>query len=248
MARRSQRTAFTLIELLVVIAVIAILAALLFPVFAQVREKARATACTSNMKQLALAWAMYAQDNDEALPMTSALRAGGGLIYWMEMIEPYVKAGVRTDASNVTVIEENRSVFTCPDYLVPAPNQDEAGNARVGPAVGITPLASYAPNIYVTTNWSFLGQSAPLDMDRVGTLAEIGEASQIVLLTENHDCCTESFGSGGSNNYTNAGRRHSGGMNYAMVDGHVKWYRSGFPQYGVTKDWEWPGSFVCMSK
>ncbi len=57
--------AFTLIELLVVIAIIVVLAALLFPVFAQGREKARQSACASNMKQLTQALRMYAQDNDE---------------------------------------------------------------------------------------------------------------------------------------------------------------------------------------
>ena len=56
---------FTLIELLVVIAIIAILAAILFPVFAKAREKAKQTACLSNMKQLALASLMYASDWDE---------------------------------------------------------------------------------------------------------------------------------------------------------------------------------------
>src|SRR5690349_16808444 len=61
-------TAFTLIELLVVIAIIAILAAILFPVFAQAREKARQAACLSNSKQIGLALLMYLQDYDEALP------------------------------------------------------------------------------------------------------------------------------------------------------------------------------------
>jgi prepilin-type N-terminal cleavage/methylation domain-containing protein/prepilin-type processing-associated H-X9-DG protein len=59
---------FTLIELLVVIAILAILAALLFPVFAQAREKARQTACLSNLKQIGAALMMYVQDYDGFLP------------------------------------------------------------------------------------------------------------------------------------------------------------------------------------
>ncbi|HLK60100.1 MAG TPA: prepilin-type N-terminal cleavage/methylation domain-containing protein, partial [Chthonomonadaceae bacterium] len=61
------RRGFTLIELLVVIAIIAILAAILFPVFAQAREKARAISCMSNTKQMGIAALMYAQDFDETL-------------------------------------------------------------------------------------------------------------------------------------------------------------------------------------
>jgi prepilin-type N-terminal cleavage/methylation domain-containing protein len=63
---------FTLIELLVVIAIIAILAAILFPVFAAAREKARQTACSSNLKQLGLAFVQYTQDYDEQYPVGPA--------------------------------------------------------------------------------------------------------------------------------------------------------------------------------
>ena len=69
MLRLSRRSGFTLIELLVVIAIIAILAAILFPVFAQAREKARQASCISNQKQLGTGLLMYSQDYDEMLLM-----------------------------------------------------------------------------------------------------------------------------------------------------------------------------------
>jgi len=67
--RPNASKAFTLIELLVVIAIIAILAAILFPVFAQAREKARQTSCLSNLKQMGTAFMMYVQDYDERFPL-----------------------------------------------------------------------------------------------------------------------------------------------------------------------------------
>jgi len=67
-ALRRNRSGFTLIELLVVIAIIALLAAILFPVFAQAREKGRRASCTSNLRQIGLAIAMYRQDYDQVNP------------------------------------------------------------------------------------------------------------------------------------------------------------------------------------
>lgn len=81
MQRRSRRQAFTLIELLVVIAIIAILAAILFPVFGKAREKARQTACTSNVRQIGQAWMMYVQDYDEQFPPNNSPAAANS--EWM---------------------------------------------------------------------------------------------------------------------------------------------------------------------
>ena len=67
--KRERSKGFTLIELLMVISLLAILAAILFPVFAGVRANARRTACTSNLRQLGIAVALYAQDADEHYPI-----------------------------------------------------------------------------------------------------------------------------------------------------------------------------------
>jgi len=86
---RRKTEAFTLIELLVVIAIIAILAAILFPVFAQVREKARMTACVSNLKQIGLGLAQYTQDNDESYPPGCYFNDTQTQL--MEGVDPYIK-------------------------------------------------------------------------------------------------------------------------------------------------------------
>lgn len=85
-------SAFTLIELLVVIAIIALLAAILFPVFAQAREKARGISCVSNVKQIALALRMYAQDYDERYPFGRSDNWNPGEHYtWRWAVVPYIK-------------------------------------------------------------------------------------------------------------------------------------------------------------
>lgn len=106
MRRIKSENGFTLIELLVVIAIIAILAAILFPVFAQAREKARATSCLSNTKQLGLGIVMYVQDYDETFPYWSWWYSSGPggcpradrpaacedwHSIWFDAIYPYVK-------------------------------------------------------------------------------------------------------------------------------------------------------------
>jgi len=110
-----KRNGFTLIELLVVIAIIAILAAILFPVFAQAREKARAISCIANLKQIGTASKMYEQDYDETvinewvntppdasdnIPGFSPADAHDYKRFWPYLIQPYIK---------------NWQVTVCPD-------------------------------------------------------------------------------------------------------------------------------------
>src|SRR5436309_5924050 len=105
MHSRNRWRGFTLIELLVVIAIIAILAAILFPVFAQAREKARSTACLSNLKQVGMATRMYSQDYDEVLVPNYLYSTDSTMAWWPDILAPYVKSP---------------DVFVCPSYSEPA--------------------------------------------------------------------------------------------------------------------------------
>jgi prepilin-type N-terminal cleavage/methylation domain-containing protein/prepilin-type processing-associated H-X9-DG protein len=124
MFTRWVRRGFTLIELLVVIAIIAILAAILFPVFAQAREKARGASCLSNLKQMGVAWTMYAQDYDERYPTASpgqwgdcqGMKDRGSFGGWVgNLLMPYAK---------------NVNIFTCPSN--PKLSNVNAGNNCAG--------------------------------------------------------------------------------------------------------------------
>lgn len=123
--RVSPRRGFTLIELLVVIAIIAILAAILFPVFAQAREKARAISCLSNEKQINLAILMYSQDYDETYPEDGIFYFYSGT-GWASLVAPYIKS---------------TQLFWCPDDSGPTNGLD-----RIVGGFGGGPMISYTAN------------------------------------------------------------------------------------------------------
>ncbi|MDX1934602.1 MAG: DUF1559 domain-containing protein [Capsulimonadales bacterium] len=244
-ARPRATAGFTLIELLVVIAIIAILAAILFPVFAQAREKARQTSCLSNEKQLALGVLMYAQDYDESFPVSR----------WWPEYDPNVP-GKQGWAVAVQPYLKNLGIFRCPsDSLGLTPAPDASGWCGVYLSyVGNSYHAGGNPNVargpfgYVGAFWMESGAVA---------LAKMNKPADTILLTEkfaqdNNNTfpganCSNGWPTGdvitgamddfaqripdgtrdttltypnGRNGAVSA--RHSDRANFAFTDGHVK--------------------------
>jgi len=203
--RLRRKRAFTLIELLVVIAIIAILAAILFPVFAQAREKARSAACLSNQKQIGTGLMMYVQDYDETFPRRNfGQNPGNGPDYtWRQAIQPYIK---------------NTQVFKCPS--IPAKNI--GGRTVVDLAVPALNLPAI-PRSYAT-NPRIVNEPTPR------TMSEIDKPADRIFIAEVADENWSDYGAPWWNNgadwAANSFRQgfagHSGMMNLIFADGHAK--------------------------
>jgi prepilin-type N-terminal cleavage/methylation domain-containing protein/prepilin-type processing-associated H-X9-DG protein len=212
--KKQMDNGFTLIELLVVIAIIAILAAILFPVFEQARESARATDCLSNMKQMGLGMLMYAQDYDEIMPgerLFTYPQAGqspcwccdpGNIFGWEMAIEPYVK---------------NYGIFACPSNPNTIYHTEEA-DPRI--------VRSYAINGVMWAG-SAPGQPGP-------KLASVPYPAQTVMVLESMWPCGDlgdwvanptgcTWGNAFYQHHGNPNASPEGGMgNWAFFDGHAK--------------------------
>jgi len=159
------RRAFTLIELLVVIAIIAILAAILFPVFAQAKEAAKATVVLSNQKQMAIAQQMYITDSDDVLPayFTKFKDAPSGTFYrddinsWPILFDPYIKNGK-------PVWPQNLATSADPGYVPPTGVQfngtwseqkwaDAANLPDCDGAGSITTASGWLPTMWVHSHF-----------------------------------------------------------------------------------------------
>ncbi|MDX1934320.1 MAG: prepilin-type N-terminal cleavage/methylation domain-containing protein [Capsulimonadales bacterium] len=247
----SRRQGFTLIELLVVIAIIAILAAILFPVFAQAREKARQTSCLSNTKQQGLAVMMYAQDYDEVLPQTGwqgpctnpANVAQPGDIYFSGIFAypiasaPYIKNWqiwqCPSDADKggwnklgSFCYEEQLRLVNMPGYY--------AGMKDVPNAMRNSFPLSYAGNYIL--NKVYTGRGTAFDMYN---FAGIARPSNVFFSA---DVGSSTFGAANGNTFAGwyivpgygnsatdsrwrQGKRHNEGRNWVFCDGHAKWYK-----------------------
>ena len=119
------RSAFTLIELLVVIAIIAILAAILFPVFANAKERARQVRCLNNLKQLSAAFQQYCIDSNDVMPSLSSYRAGRTPdwcgTHWLIPNPTPQELQVEPEKGQLWTYTRSRELYLCPtDYKVPA--------------------------------------------------------------------------------------------------------------------------------
>jgi prepilin-type N-terminal cleavage/methylation domain-containing protein/prepilin-type processing-associated H-X9-DG protein len=233
------RKGFTLIELLVVIAIIAILAAILFPVFAQAREKARAITCASNERQLGLGFLQYTEDYDEEYPAKDLYGSG-----WAGQIYPYVK---------------NTGVYKCPDdpYTPTAPGDYEVSYAynfvitrtdyaayNIGVGGNSTRLTAPASTVLacevsgcparITDPNETGGAQTP---GKVGYYSPVTEGYAIIVDPTTQYAKGGDFATGymgrrglygfytGAGGYTNTAKtgRHNDGSNFLFADGHVKW-------------------------
>jgi prepilin-type processing-associated H-X9-DG protein len=209
------------------------------------------------MRQIGNGYLMYSQDYDETLPpQFIQIPSGTGVKprWWPALVESYIKSGGSDGAGNDAslVTQEKASIFICPDFGEVPPAKDEVGNASLFDPAQDYPLLSYMPNFWAVGRGNTIGTVGWQDWRKAGELPTFADPANLVLLVEtkgaNPGGALEVYGYGGANNYTRAGRRHAGGMNYTFVDGHVKWYKGGTQQYGPggTTDQQWTGSPVCV--
>jgi len=191
---------FTLIELLVVIAIIAILAAILFPVFSRAREKARQTACLSNLKQLSLAIDMYSQDYDEMLIPSRQGNANNSLI-WPAYLQPYVR---------------NTQVFICPSA------RGQSAYGQVWQARGPLSVGLNRDMEDRTTNIAY---ALSMLQNPAGTIA-LADSTPAPTTAPTNGRGYQVMADRQPNTQSGVGMRHNEGTNVGFLDGHAKWYKS----------------------
>ena len=220
----NMKNAFTLIEILVVIAIISLLMGILFPVFLQVREKAKANTCLSNIKQIGTAILLYAQDYDEKYPrIESHLNYKFGFIFYSkdiflfpEIIEPYTK-NKNVVCPNIPMYQNINPKFSSGymmnTFLGHFLQEEEGGNPDRVELVGRS-LSS----VYIPSNTVMLGESKTGRFDFVYPDYTSNANSILRIIAQD-------LYFGVAKNEKNGATRHNDGSNYVFCDGHAKWYK-----------------------
>lgn len=238
--------AFTLIELLVVIAIISILAAILFPVFAQAREKARQTACLSNVKQIGLAFMQYNQDYDEQYVPFTYTDAANRKWRWMHLIHPYTKnhqMGVCPSISGPQPLRELVPPVDADDYdsrnFSYGYNYQYLGNSRMDSAnrflhfpVAEASIATPTETILVADNdgtggWHDNPRAWMSDTqsDRIANHGYSLDPPELPSWAGNRPSTSSTVSGSARPGFTRISKRHNGGANVLWCDGHAKWQR-----------------------
>ena len=166
---------FTLIELLVVIAIIGILAALLLPALNNAKDAATSASCQSNLKQIANAIAMYADDHNDYFPMGSI---GAPVWYgdWQMFLAPYVSKEQTRYSSGATPVNVTSRVFRCPAYRT-------KGQTSASSAYRITYSCNlfYMPSIE-TAPWTSTALPLSVYKNKMRKRSSVKRASEIILI------------------------------------------------------------------
>lgn len=228
------RSGFTLIELLVVIAIIAILASLLLPALGKAKTKAQGIKCMSNLKQLQLAWHLYALDNDDKITSSGYVRPVEPTAWvagWLDF-NP-----ANSDNTNTLMLkDENISKFakylqTVEIYLCPADHSYvTTGGRRVSRvrSMGMS-QALAGPGGWLAPPSYNEQQTRYRTYYKLGDMTAPGPASIYVLLDEHPD----SINAGGFANQmveSPAAARiidfpasyHNGAAGISFADGHAE--------------------------
>jgi len=242
--RSGPRSGFTLIELLVVIAIIAVLAAILFPVFAQAREKARQVSCLSNLKQISTALSLYTQDYQGGYPIVRE-RADSDpinsdaeeIVGWPELLHIYIKNGVAVAPNGA--ISFSSGIYHC---------SSDAGKA--GPSYGINAYFEYGLNeaqVVESSASVILGEKrgsigeehfvwwiAPWPSWPWPTGTPIKPAEPALNAISERDA--EELQEAGIQSL-----RHNSGSNWLYCDGHVRWAKlEHIWKNGTSENQLWP--------
>jgi prepilin-type N-terminal cleavage/methylation domain-containing protein/prepilin-type processing-associated H-X9-DG protein len=246
MSLRVGKKGFTLIELLVVIAIIAILAAILFPVFAQARDKARSSSCLSNCKQIGIAFQLYMQDYDARVPVRCNRIVGSAT-----GVDKYLDSSCYPGwISNVLrPYEKSPNIYYCPSKNIQGGFVDPRHNRTVNQADPLNPKGvnhQAGRGVTYTYNENGLGHQAS---DLAGrSEAAFHEPASLAILWDSLNPWTDCWfansscsiwhqrdlcwyygklpgmtGCGGKN--ANNTAWHQGGQNFVFVDGHAKFAR-----------------------